>query len=103
MNGATKDLSTNKEFRIIRAMKLVLLDVIKDTTVEPGMRHPLSERTIDGIRHCLALISARENELGKEAGLSSQMRPYFIDDPQKHHTVSITSIKSKTKKKNDKD
>ena len=84
-------------------MRLVLLDIIKDTTVEPGLRHPLSEKTIDGIRHCLALISARENELGEEAGLPSQMRPYFTDDPQKSSTVSIASIKSKTKKKNDKD
>lgn len=92
----------SKEFRIIQAMKLVLTDVVKDTATQPGLKHPLSDRTIEGIRQCLKLISARERELIEEAGKSMDMRPYYTDEPKKNVVVPITKIGKNPKKDPDK-
>ena len=45
----------SKEFQILKALKLVLTDVVKDTATQPGLKHPLSDRTIEGIRQCLII------------------------------------------------
>lgn len=82
----------SKEFQILKALKLVLTDVVKDTATQPGLKHPLSDRTIDGIRRCLKLISARERELIEDAGKTMDMRPYYADDPKKSVVVPITRI-----------
>ena len=82
----------SKEFQILKALKLVLTDVVKDTATQPGLKHPLSEHTIEGIRQCLKLISARERELIEEAGKSMDMRPYYVDEPKKNVVVPITRI-----------
>ena len=63
------------EERILQAVKLTLAGVIRDTATPPGMRHPLSDATIEDLRQCLALISARERELAEAAGRSAQARP----------------------------
>jgi hypothetical protein len=44
------------------------------------MRHPLSDATIEDLRHCLALISARERELAQAAGVPAGARPRFTDE-----------------------
>jgi hypothetical protein len=93
------DSETSIEFRILRAMKSTLTAVIKDTTTEPGLKHPLSDNTIEGIRHCLVLISTRERDLLEEAGEQPNMRPRFIDEPE---TSSVIPI-SKIGKRNDSD
>ncbi len=82
----------SKEERILRMMKRVLTDVAKDTHSTPGLRHPLSENTIAGMRECLSLIAAREAELAAERGQEMNMRPRFIDEPKTTHTVSIDAI-----------
>ena len=82
----------SKEFQILKALKLVLTDVVKDTATQPGLKHPLSDRTIEGIRQCLKLIAARERELIENAGKSMDMRPYFVDEPKKNVVVPITKI-----------
>ena len=64
-----------QEERILRMMKRTLTDVAKDTAPEPGLRHPLSERTIQEIRECLMLITSREQELAREQGRSMNARP----------------------------
>lgn len=84
MSTEQVDPKADKESRILRAMKLVLTDVIKDTTTTPGMVHPLSDRTIEGIRHCLKLITARERELAEAAGEPMNMRPHYIDEPRRN-------------------
>lgn len=71
----------SKEEKILRAVKLTLTSVIKDTATQPGLKHPLSERTIDDLRKCLALISEREQELAHEGGRSMDMRPRYVDEP----------------------
>lgn len=83
----------SKEERILSMVKKVLTDVAKDTHVKPGLRHPLSDNTILGIRECLSLITAREQELAKEAGRESKMRPRFVDEPQSTVVVSLDKLK----------
>jgi len=83
----------SKEEQILRMVKKVLTEVAKDTHVKPGLRHPLSDNTILGIRECLTLITAREQELAKSAGRESKMRPRFIDEPQDKVVVSIDKLK----------
>lgn len=82
----------SKEYQILKALKLVLTDVVKDTATQPGLKHPLSDRTIEGIRQCLKLISARERELIEDSGKSMDMRPYYADEPKKNVVVPITRI-----------
>ena len=82
----------SQEERILRMMKKVLTDVAKDTHAKPGFRHPLSDNTVQGIRECLGLISARERELVEARGKSMDKRPRFIDEPQKTVAVPLSSI-----------
>jgi hypothetical protein len=83
----------SKEEQILKMVKKVLTDVARDTHVKPGLKHPLSDNTIMGIRDCLALISARELELAKAAGRSADMRPRFADEPQTSVVVPISNLK----------
>jgi hypothetical protein len=78
-----------QEERILRVMKRVLTDVAKDTYAKPGFRHPLSDETIQGMRDCLALITARERELAEAAGRPQNLRPRFKDEPQSSVVVSL--------------
>jgi len=66
------------EERILQAVKRTLTSVVRDTATPHGMRHPLSDATIEDLRQCLALISAREREL---AGGESAARPRTADTP----------------------
>ncbi len=68
------------EARILQAMRLTLAAVIRDTATPAGMRHPLSDATIEDMRQCLALISARERELAQAAGAGTGARPRFADE-----------------------
>jgi len=86
-----------KEQRILRMVKRVLTDVARDTHVKPGLKHPLSDDTILGIRDCLSLISSRENELAEQAGQLPVARPRFTDEPKTSFVVNIESISNKDK------
>lgn len=84
---------TAKEREILAVMRRVLASVVKDTTPpQREMKHPLSDATINDVRHCFALISARERELADAAGIA-QERPYFRDDVQAVKTVAVDQIK----------
>lgn len=85
----------SKEERVLRMVKRVLTDIAKDTFTRPGHRHPLSDDTVNGIRDCLALISARESELAKAAGRTMDKRPHFIDEPADSVSVSIETLTGK--------
>lgn len=89
------DIPLSKEERILRVMKRVLTDIAKDTHAPPGTKHPLTPTTIDGIRECLALITAREAELAEQSGRPNRARPEFVDEPKKTHVIPLHSIKSK--------
>jgi len=81
--------SVSQEERILHMIKRVLTDIAKDTSTPPGMKHPLSEHTIRGIRDCLALVAAREKELHESAGRKNRARPEFIDEPKKTQVVTF--------------
>jgi hypothetical protein len=83
------DLSV--EQRILIAMRKTLGAIIKDVTPPAGMRHPFSEATMEDVRQCLALISAREKELADAQGRGGE-RPYYSDEPQKAQVVPIAGI-----------
>jgi len=78
-----------KEQRILVVMRKVLANIVKDATPQPGMLHPLSEKTIEDIRHCFTLISARESELAEETGLACNERPYFADTHPKAKIIPL--------------
>jgi len=81
--------SMSKEERILRMIKRVLTEVAKDTSTPPGVQHPLRDETIQSIRECLALVAARERELGDESGRASRARPEFVDEPKKSQVVTF--------------
>ena len=74
------DPELSVEERILQAVKLTLANVVRDTATPHGMRHPLSDGTIEDLRQCLALVSARERELAQVAGRTAEKRPRFIDE-----------------------
>lgn len=74
--------SLSKDQKIMVAMRKTLTSVIRDTTPEPGMIHPLSKETVEDMRMCLKLISSREKELLDELGIENKDRPRFTDEPK---------------------
>jgi hypothetical protein len=81
----------SKEQQILIAMRKTLAAIIKDVTPPPGMKHPLSGGTIEDVRQCLSLISAREKELADEQGRGGE-RPYYADEPQAAQVVPVAGI-----------
>ena len=81
-------------------MRKVLASIIKDTTPPPGTRHPLTDKTIQDVRMCLGLISAREKELAEAAG-AIQERPYFVDEAPPSNVVSLDNLTKGSKKEED--
>lgn len=75
----------SKEQRILRVMRQVLGGIVKDTTPKPGMLHPLSDKTIEDIKACFALIAAREAELYEE----NHLRPMFTDEQRSATVIPI--------------
>ena len=65
------------EHRILIRVRKVLASVVRDVTPRPGRPNPLSQQTIEDIRGCFALISAREREL---SGKEDPDVPVFGDD-----------------------
>jgi len=87
------------EKRILLAMRKTLSSIVRDVT--PTDRHlqsPLKDATIEDIKMCFSLISAREREIAKESGVEIKERPRFIDEPVTTKT-NVVSIESITKKK----
>jgi len=82
----------SKEREILMVMRKVLSSIIKDTTPPSrAMKHPLSDPTIQDIRHCLGLISYRERELAEFAGIDME-KPYFVDEKRAADVISINKI-----------
>jgi len=85
--------SSDKEREIMQLMRKLLTTIVREVTPEhKSLRHPLSDRTIEDIRQCLGLITAREKELADAAGRRIEERPYFADDAPKTKTVPISRI-----------
>ncbi len=87
----------SKEQQILVAMRKTLTNIARETAPQPGMIHPLSEPTVQDMRLCLALISAREKELAEEQGMENKMRPHFVDEPKTSQVISLDKIKRQRK------
>lgn len=88
------DEDFSKEKRILMAMRKTLAQIVKEVTPESAaLRSPLSTETIEDIRMCFGLISARERELADQAGIDIKEKPHFIDEPQQTTSISIESLK----------
>lgn len=88
-----------QEQRIMVVMRKTLSKVIRDTTPEsPAMKRGIGDDTVDDIRYCLALISARERELAEALGISLDERPRYSDEPSTTNVVSIAGLKKKPKR-----
>ncbi len=86
-----------KEQRILRVLRKVLANIVKDATPAPGTPHLLSEGTRTDIRDLFGLIAERERELADEAGLNRNEKPYFTDAPR---TTNVVKIHRAAPKKN---
>lgn len=96
------DDGSDIERRVLRMVKDVLTRVARDTAAAPGTRHVLAEETVERIRQCLALISAREMELsGRQDDISGQ-RPRYPGQTSRRDKVRL-SVESITRdgKKNE--
>lgn len=89
-----------KEHQILVTMRKVLSGVVREVTPEPGMRHPLSQQTMEDVRQCFMLIAAREREITELMGKPSQHRPHYIDEPKQDKVVKLHGI-GQNKSKND--
>jgi len=78
-----------KEQRILRVLRKVLANIVKDATPAPGQPHPLKESTVLDIRDLFGLISEREAELADMSMPDRNEKPRFSDEPQKSNIVSI--------------
>jgi 8-oxo-dGTP pyrophosphatase MutT (NUDIX family) len=96
----TDDKKPSKEQRILLTMRKVLAAIVKDTAPSgPGMRSVLNETTIEDIRQCFGLISARERELSEELGIDLELlRPRYADEPKTTAVVSMDSLKKSISK-----
>lgn len=79
----------SKEQRILRVLRKVLGNIVKDTAPRPGRPNPLQESTIEDIRNLFGLIAERERELADEAGMTAKERPHFSDEPQTAHVLTL--------------
>ena len=87
----------SKEQRILRVLRMVLGNIVKETAPRPGRPRPLSEETVADIRDLFALIAEREAELADESGSSRNERPHFSDEPQ---TTQVVKLHRPSKKPN---
>ncbi|MEW8033749.1 MAG: segregation and condensation protein A [Candidatus Thiodiazotropha endolucinida] len=92
---------TAKEREIMMVMRKLLTTIVREVTPEhKSLKHPLSDQTIQDIRACLSLITAREKELADADGRTAQERPYYVDEPPATKVVPISNI-GKAKKNED--
>lgn len=76
----TEEAELSKEQQIMRAMRKTLTSIVRDVAPRDGVPSPLSPDTVENIRMCLGLISAREAELAEALGLTRNERPHYSDE-----------------------
>ena len=84
------DAELSKEQQILRAMRKTLTSIVRDTAPRDGNPSPLTTATVENIRMCLGLISAREAELAEALGLSRDERPRYADETPKSQPLEFT-------------
>ena len=83
------DKNLSKEQRILRVLRKVLANIVKDATPAPGMPHPLKESTILDIRDLFGLISEREAELAEQSHPDRNEKPVYADEPKKSNVIKM--------------
>ncbi len=78
----------SKEQKIMIVMRKVLTTIVRETAPRPGQSSPFSEQTIEDIRMCLSLISARERELTEAQGIINNDRPHYADEIPDSQVIS---------------
>ena len=81
--------SLSKEQQVMLVMRKTLGNIIKETTPEPGMIHPLSKSTVEDIKACFALIATRERELLEAMGVENKARPHFTDEVKSAEVINF--------------
>jgi hypothetical protein len=84
------DAELSKEQQVMRAMRKTLTSIVRDTAPRDGIPSPLSPETVENIRMCLGLISAREAELAEALGLSRNERPHYADEAPALQPIQFT-------------
>lgn len=79
----------SKEQRILRVLRTVLANIVKETAPRPGAPRALSDDTVEDIRNLFALIAEREAELAREAGIAMDDRPHFADETRTTHALKL--------------
>ncbi len=79
----------SKEQRILRVLRKVLANIVKDVTPKPGMPHPLQESTVQDIRGLFGLIAEREAELAEDNMPGRSEKPFYVDQPQKNNVLKF--------------
>jgi hypothetical protein len=74
------DAELSKEQQIMRAMRKTLTSIVRDAAPRDGNPSPFAPATVENIRMCLGLISAREAELAESIGLNRNERPFYSDN-----------------------
>lgn len=88
----------SKEHQILATIRQVLSSVVRDTTPKPGRPHALRPDTVDDLKTCFMLITAREKEIIEAAGGDSMdKRPRYADEPKTSQVVQFTTPKDKDK------
>lgn len=91
MTEATDDQAElSHEQLILRAMRKTLTSVARDCAPRDGVPSPLSAETVENIRMCLGLISAREAEVAEKLGLSRSERPRYADETPSAQVLQFT-------------
>ncbi len=90
---STMDEDLKKELDILVTLRKVLSSVVREITPDPGMRHPLSEGTMEDVRQSFMLISAREKEISEALGKPSLHRPVYKGDTPKANVVKLHGLK----------
>ena len=85
----------SKEHQILATLRKVLSEVVRDTTPPPGRPHPLKPQTIENVKHCFMLLTAREKEIIEAAGENMDKRPRYADEPKKSQVVQFTKPENK--------
>jgi len=93
MNDAAENDSAglSKERQILRAMRKTLTSIVRDVAPRDGNASPFSTETVENIRMCLGLISAREAELAAMSGVPRNERPHYSDEPQAVQSIEFMS------------
>ena len=79
----------SKEQRILRVLRKVLANIVKDATPAPGQPHPFKESTIFDIRDLFGLISEREAELADQSKPNRNEKPSYTDEPKKSNIIKL--------------